>query len=71
MYICLCKAISDQVLNKIIVENKAQTVKDVRKHCPVGGGCGMCLDQLKALLQEKQLDKRLEPSKLQPAGAKP
>lgn len=51
MYLCLCKAISDQVVKKIIAEKKASTVQEVQQHCPIGGGCGMCIDKLKELLE--------------------
>ena len=53
MYLFLCKAISDHAIKKIIADNNVCSIKEVQKHCPVGAGCGMCIEKLRDLLRDK------------------
>jgi NifU-like protein len=40
--ICTCFGVSEDAIEKIIAENKAQTVEDVGDLCHAGTGCGSC-----------------------------
>ena len=40
--ICTCFGVSEETIEKIIEENKSETVEDVTGVCSAGGGCGSC-----------------------------
>lgn len=52
MYICVCKAVTD---NQIIqaIDHGANTRKQVMKCTGAGGVCGKCASSLKDLLSER------------------
>lgn len=51
MYVCLCKAITDESILKAI-EDGACTLEDVARRCKAGTGCGGCRPAILALLRE-------------------
>lgn len=54
MYVCLCNAVSDKVIRKAIEQHRPINLQQLRQLVPVGNGCGKCLRQTKAILQEMQ-----------------
>jgi bacterioferritin-associated ferredoxin len=60
MIICLCEGVSEREVNQAIKEG-ARSIRDIRRACGAGGGCGGCHDQLLELLeQEKSLDNAVD-----------
>jgi bacterioferritin-associated ferredoxin len=49
MIICLCAAVTDRDLDKVI-EDGASTVEEVGRRCGAGTGCGSCLAELRERL---------------------
>ena len=57
MYVCLCNAVSDKKLRKIIKDET--TLEDLRKLTGAGKNCGSCICVLKdLLLKEKDAKKK-------------
>ncbi len=40
--ICTCFGISEETIEKIIAENRCETVEEVSQKCNAGSGCGSC-----------------------------
>lgn len=56
MLVCICKGVSDSKI-RTLVENGAQTVREVMSHCQAGKDCGTCICDVKRLV-EKTLTER-------------
>ncbi len=50
MILCLCRGVSDHIVERLIVEG-AETVADVERACGAGGDCGACGELLHALVE--------------------
>jgi|688.fasta_scaffold580641_1 bacterioferritin-associated ferredoxin len=62
MYICVCKAVTDNQVAKAI-DQGACTRREVMQCTGAGGVCGKCTPSLKNLLQERMFNQ----SSLQPS----
>ena len=51
--VCDCFGVTDLEIIRAIQENQLVTVEDITNFTKAGGGCGRCLDQLQALLDEQ------------------
>lgn len=51
MVVCSCHGVSDKEIKRIVSEG-AQTVRDVRRSCKAGSDCGICVCQVKELIEE-------------------
>jgi bacterioferritin-associated ferredoxin len=49
VYVCLCRAVSDRKVRKVI-NRGAATVDEVGAACGAGTGCGGCRPEIQALL---------------------
>jgi len=49
MIVCLCHAVSDRDLDKVI-ESGATTVEEIGQRCGAGTDCGTCLGELRERL---------------------
>ena len=49
MYVCLCCAISDKELIRLISEEGVVRFKDIRTRTQLGSQCGKCLRQAKTI----------------------
>ncbi|MDR3434253.1 MAG: bacterioferritin-associated ferredoxin [Rouxiella aceris] len=54
MYVCLCNAITDKVIRKVIQQHQPQTMKQLRNLVPIGTDCGKCIRQAREILIEEQ-----------------
>lgn len=54
MYVCLCNAVTDKAIRKVIQQHQPQTMKELRQHCPIGTDCGKCIRQAREILVEEQ-----------------
>ncbi|MFA6494245.1 MAG: (2Fe-2S)-binding protein [Candidatus Paceibacterota bacterium] len=52
MYICICKAITEEKLNVCIKENSCARVSHVKKTCQAGSQCGICIPWIKRAIKE-------------------
>ena len=50
--ICNCFGITDGKIRRIVEENNLRTVEDVTNYTKAGGGCGACIDEIEAILEE-------------------
>jgi len=51
MYVCICKAISDQEI-KEAVANGAEDLDSIQAHLGAGTNCGACVDHAQAVIDE-------------------
>ena len=51
--VCECFGVTDLEIIRAIRENHLTTVEDITNFTKAGGGCGRCVDQLQALLDEQ------------------
>ena len=54
MYVCLCNAVTDKAIRKVIKQYQPQSIKELRQHCPIGTDCGKCIRQAREILVEEQ-----------------
>jgi NifU-like protein len=67
--ICTCFGVTDEEIERIIKENRLQSVEEVTNYCKAGGGCGGCRGDIQTLLDKvRQQGVALEAS---PAGKRP
>lgn len=51
MYVCICHAVRDLDVERAI-EDGADSVAAVTRHCKAGGDCGSCHQYIEDLLEE-------------------
>lgn len=54
MYVCLCNAITDNVIRNAVRQHQPQSLKQLRQIVPIGTGCGKCIRQARLILEEEQ-----------------
>ena len=60
--VCTCFGVSENEIRRVATENNLKTVDQVTDFCKAGGGCGMCRDNIKQILDEIW-DKKAETQK--------
>jgi NifU-like protein len=50
--ICFCFGVTEGKIRRVIEEDHLKTVEDVTNYTKAGGGCGSCLDEIQAILDE-------------------
>lgn len=50
--ICNCFGITEGKIRRVVEENSLRTVEDVTNYTKAGGGCGACVDEIEAILDE-------------------
>jgi len=58
MYVCICKAVTEKILEECINKNSCVTVRHVSKNCQAGTQCGKCIPWIKKMLNEKKKTKK-------------
>ena len=51
MYICVCKAVSDSRIRRLVGEG-ACTLRDLSRETGLGSGCGKCVPSARQVLAE-------------------
>ena len=54
MYVCLCYAITEKKIKRIIEDENPKSVDELRRHCEAGNDCGCCLMQVEELLKTQR-----------------
>jgi len=52
MYVCLCKAVTDQQIHEA-VDNGVQSIAQLQEFCGAGTGCGRCREIAQELIDER------------------
>ena len=68
LIVCKCFGVTDRKILEVIAEHKLTTVEDVTHYTKAGGGCGQCIPDIQAILDEfwdksEQKKKRVEVTK--------
>ena len=70
--ICSCFGVSEDLIRRVIRENKLTTVDEVTYYCKAGGGCATCVEDIEEILaDETGAGKETAPAKEEVAAAKP
>ncbi|MDD4102522.1 MAG: Fe-S cluster assembly protein NifU [Kiritimatiellae bacterium] len=48
--VCTCFGVSENEIRRVVTENSLTTVDEVTNFCKAGGGCGMCHDDILAII---------------------
>jgi NifU-like protein len=67
--VCTCFGVTENEIERVIVENDLTTVEDVTNYCKAGGGCGGCHGEIEKIIERLQGEKIREISaKAPPKG---
>ena len=53
--VCTCFGVTDQEIERVVIENDLTTVEEVTNYCKAGGGCGGC--EIEKIIEKIQGDK--------------
>ncbi len=51
--ICTCFGVSEDLIERVILQNQCETVEDVMQICNAGGGCGSCQPLIQEIIDCK------------------
>ncbi|QPQ24508.1 MULTISPECIES: bacterioferritin-associated ferredoxin [Lonsdalea] len=54
MYVCLCNAITDKAIRRVVHQHQPQSLQHLKQLIPIGTECGKCLRHTRAILQEEK-----------------
>jgi NifU-like protein len=55
--ICNCFGVTENEIERVILENNLTTVEEVTNYCKAGGGCGGCQGEIEKIIEKIQGDK--------------
>lgn len=58
--VCTCFGVTDAQIRRAIQENRLKTVEEITHYTKAGGGCGGCLDDIQAILDDELGKTRLK-----------
>ncbi len=50
--VCTCFGVTDKEIEKVVIENKLDTVEQVTNYCKAGGGCGSCRGEIQTIIDK-------------------
>ena len=50
--VCKCYGVTDKEIRRVAAENNLKTVEEVTNYTKAGGGCGLCHERIKEILEE-------------------
>jgi bacterioferritin-associated ferredoxin len=53
MYVCICRAVTDETV-RAAIEAGAETVEAVTRACSAGGDCGACHQVIEEMLEDRK-----------------
>ncbi|MBW3697390.1 (2Fe-2S)-binding protein [Vibrio sp. T187] len=56
MFVCLCNAVSDKTIRKLVREEGITDVKGIKKCTALGSQCGKCIKQAKVIIEENTIE---------------
>ncbi|MHC4618083.1 MAG: Fe-S cluster assembly protein NifU [Planctomycetota bacterium] len=65
--VCTCFGVTENEIERVILENDLTTVEQVTNYCKAGGGCGGCHGEIEKIIQRLQGDRAREISARAPA----
>lgn len=63
--VCRCFGVTDAKIARVVRENKLTTPEQVTHYCKAGGGCGNCIPEIQAIIDEvwkKEGEKKAKPA---------
>ncbi|SHG78572.1 bacterioferritin-associated ferredoxin [Hydrocarboniphaga daqingensis] len=54
MYVCVCKAVSDTRIKRMVCEGSATTLREVVRETGLGSCCGKCVPAARELLSSQR-----------------
>jgi NifU-like protein len=65
--VCTCFGVTENEIERVILDNDLATVEQVTNYCKAGGGCGGCHGEIEKIIQRLQGDRAKEVSARAPA----
>ncbi|MHC4154478.1 MAG: Fe-S cluster assembly protein NifU [Planctomycetota bacterium] len=65
--VCTCFGVTENEIERVILDNDLATVEQVTNYCKAGGGCGGCHGEIEKIIQRLQGDRAKEVSAKAPA----
>jgi NifU-like protein len=65
--VCTCFGVTENEIERVILDNDLTTVEQVTNYCKAGGGCGGCHGEIEKIIQRLQGDRAKEISARAPA----
>jgi NifU-like protein len=65
--VCTCFGVTENEIERVILDNDLTTVEQVTNYCKAGGGCGGCHGEIEKIIQRLQGDRAKEVSAKAPA----
>jgi NifU-like protein len=65
--VCTCFGVTENEIQRVILDNDLTTVEQVTNYCKAGGGCGGCHGEIEKIIQRLQGDRAKEISAKAPA----
>jgi len=59
MFVCLCHAVTDKKIKNLVMSG-ADSIQAIQAKCKAGGNCGMCVFQLRQLIEESKGDETIK-----------
>lgn len=67
--VCTCFGVTDVKIARVVRENRLTTPEEVTHYCKAGGGCGGCVEEIQAIIDEVWRKEREKKAKAEaPAG---
>ena len=57
--VCTCFGISENEIQRVIIENSITDIEDVTNYCKAGGGCGMCRSDIQKIIDKVESERSL------------
>jgi NifU-like protein len=58
--VCHCFGVTDKEVERVVRENKVQTLEELANACKAGGGCGNCLPDLQKIIDRVHAEQKAE-----------
>lgn len=65
--VCTCFGVTEDEILHVVRENDLTSVEQVTNYCKAGGGCGGCQDDIAALIEQVQVEKKKSEGAKRPA----
>lgn len=59
MYICICKKVTDHQIRKAVLEQRVNSVRDLRSCLNACDQCGKCVAEAKNVIRESKAERML------------
>lgn len=59
MFVCICKGITDHQIKQLVTEEGVGSMRELKKHLPLGSQCGTCVKVAQNIIDNTIIDESL------------